>query len=108
VLSGAVSRCANTPTGGRGGWRLPTAGELVSLLESSSGLFVTGHLPSGNPFLFGAPFASYWSSTAVVGVSVASFWQLGVTTDGTGVGILNPSTPDFPHSFWCVRGGQVN
>ena len=91
----AVDRCLINGLGGRGGWRLPSATELRSLLRS-------GSLPSGHPFVVSHPPADpiFWSSTKVFdGVSLRIY--------GVQVGDFHPNET-FDHSdqlpAWCVRG----
>ena len=67
----ALSACLRNATGGRGGWRLPRAEELGSLLP----------LPSGHPFSLTALTPSvrygFWSSTPSppVDCESASSWR---------------------------------
>src|SRR5262249_16916968 len=61
----AADGCVNAGTGGKYGWRLPTAPELASLLETSgTGPFPRISLPVGHPFTTVIrPFSSYWTTT---------------------------------------------
>ncbi len=94
----AVSACVEARTGGRGGWRLPSAGELRSLFDETQ----ADGLPSGHPFT--APNVLYWSSTS-----------LGVDGScGSGVSDWIAPAPTSPggqacdllgvqERAWCVR-----
>lgn len=100
--SDGVVACLEKVVGGRLGWRLPAAEELLSLLTpDGSGV---PSLPSGHPFT-GANgqywTGSHWSEapgtmfTVRVGVTVDPLGAQGVAVSGT-------------HRVWCVRGGRGN
>jgi hypothetical protein len=85
--------CLNKTVGGTRGWRLPSVGELTSLLDPS--------LPA--PYVPGTVFtgvqsATYWSATAsAVGTSNAfsvSFQD----------GLVGTSSKGSATNVWCVRG----
>ena len=91
-----VQHCANRITGGRMGWRLPSAHELTSLVDPT--------IPDPGPRLpLGHPFANvlsafYWSSTAnasdqatVLGVNLREGTVVADGKSGTNLS-------------WCVRG----
>jgi uncharacterized protein DUF1566 len=91
----AVDRCLIYGGGGRGGWRLPSATELRSLLQVSN-------LPPDHPFIVPHPPADpiFWSSTNVFdGVTLRIY--------GVQVGDFHPDET-YEHSallpIWCVRG----
>jgi hypothetical protein len=53
--------CLTSRIGGRRGWRLPTADELLSLFDPATTM--PPFLPAGHPFNFGSA-ELFWSSTA--------------------------------------------
>lgn len=85
--------------GGRGGWRLPTIYELMTLVDPT-----TFTLPAGHPFKLDA-FTSpsrpqnVWSTSLVPGNPNAAFALQ------TGGGLFQPSLSSTLN-VWCVRGGQ--
>jgi hypothetical protein len=88
----AVSYCAGLSLGGRMDWRLPSAIELVSIVDP------TTSNPSINPTYFpGAPATYMWSSTLYAGGGgmgwVVSF----------GNGNTNPVTTTGTEGVRCVR-----
>lgn len=105
---GAQYICMNRTAGTRNGWRLPTAYELGSLVDTS----VPGipKLPSGHPFSNVGGFF-YWSSTTFpwgpgFDLGLGSFtpgpFKWGISF-ADGLGYL--SEMDVPGNVWCVRGG---
>ena len=95
----AATVCNSLQTGGRFGWRLPTADELLSLKDPASG---TDGLPSGHPFGGVAAFP-FWSSTSDPLDTAKARWIA-----------FNPSAsneqtaPKAQYTFasaFCVRGG---
>jgi len=102
-LVNAFGLCLNVASGGRGGWRLPTAPEISSLLESSTGGFASGHLPPGHPFTVGG-FSTFWTSTIpLMGTGTAG--EI-ITFFTNGDGIVNPEGKDFQDRYWCVRSAN--
>lgn len=91
----AVDRCLIYSGGERGGWRLPSATELRSLLRGSD-------LPAGHPFIVPHPPADpiFWSSTKVFdGVTLRVY--------GVQFGDVHADQTYEPSSLlpsWCVRG----
>jgi hypothetical protein len=85
--------------GRRGGWRLPTIQEQMSLIDTS----IRGpvlHLPPGHPFVDVALDNNlYWSSTTLVQDPTAAWGMF--FNDGPSV-----FGKTVPAHFWCVRGGS--
>ncbi len=81
--------CARSNTGGRGGWRLPSRAELMSLIVP---------LPAGHPFT----------------LTGSNFWAIDDSlTEDTAAAIVNPGSFSFAHGgktlavqYICVRGGS--
>jgi hypothetical protein len=92
----AIYACQNKIIGNRKGWRLPTAEELLSLVDPSES---NPALPSGHPFS-NVQQGGYWSATT------SEF----LATDAIDVVVYNGAvgnvTKDGIASVWCVRGGQ--
>ena len=87
----AFAACLPKSTGGRKGWRLPTADELTSLQDASV-------LPPGHPFE-GVNQEAFWSATSHPEIP-AAFLVFG----SGGFGFHPKSTS---HRAWCVRGSQA-
>jgi hypothetical protein len=101
TASAAAFTCANTTTGGRMGWRLPSLPELTSLVDPSISAG-TVELPSGHPFtgISGIPF---WTATRYGETDDARWTVQFIPSDPSGpAGALDPSLPFVRH--WCVRG----
>jgi hypothetical protein len=99
----AVVECAGHRTGGRMGWRLPSAQELASLMDLSS----TGSsgLPAGHPFI-GIGSGDYWSVTTTHDNTRVA-WRVNFRHDFFGLtGAVVRSDMSFPFNVWCVRSGQ--
>ena len=105
-LLSADGFCLIEATGGRFGWRLPTAAEFGSLLDAKPLVFITaGQLPLGHPFTVGVSggiFEVFWSSTMFVGGPGTHADTAEFHSDGTVV--LNPRDKIDEHRYWCVRG----
>jgi hypothetical protein len=91
-----VQHCANRITGGRMGWRLPSAHELTSLVDPAIP-DPGSRLPVGHPFT-NVLSTFYWTSTANAS-DQATVWGVnlregGVVADGKSGNNLS----------WCVRG----
>jgi len=101
--------CLNSTLGGVGGWRLPTAAEFGTLLDSSH------NLVSGNPFLHGVYCdlggfeTTYWTSTRAA--SDSSYLQFSPSSCGDsgaeGFGFFS-TLPSTKAGFWCVRAQDAN
>src|SRR5262245_239820 len=81
----AVAACTNAEVGGRGGWRLPTAAEIRSLVPPLSQA-----LPAGHPFT--AADGLYWSSTLVTDSLFAFVGDLGDAASQT---LTQDTTSDY-------------
>ena len=96
----AVSACAQGLLGNRWGWRLPTAPELMSLIDTSQS---SPALPVGHPFNPSTVVAaSFWTSTRDFSHPpdpYAYFVNLGTGAPGSARTDFNPV-----HQVWCVRG----
>jgi hypothetical protein len=90
----AFSTCVNENIGGRGGWRLPTAYEMRSLVRLTG----TG-LPDGHPFEI--PLNSYWTSTTVAGNTGNAY--IGDVDNSGSAFFFRDKTETA--GIWCVRGG---
>ena len=105
-LVNASGSCLIESTGGRFGWRLPTAAEFGSLLEAKPGAafgFV-GQLPAGHPFspgVAGIGVTTYWTSTSLAGGAGIVFEVVQAFANGDV--LLNGEDKSFQYRYWCVR-----
>jgi hypothetical protein len=92
--------CMQLSVGHRGGWRLPTIQEQMSLLDTSIRGQVL-HLPPGHPFVNVTTTDNllYWSSTTLVQDPTAAW---GMFFDDR----PNVFGKTVQAHFWCVRGGS--
>jgi hypothetical protein len=101
----ARSFCRFESTGGRQGWRLPSVGELSSLLDLSPATIGPG-LPSGHPFDLREGSFHFWSASTD---DLDATFAYAVAFVGEQADVF-PGTRVFPKNFklriWCVRGGQ--
>lgn len=86
----AFAACLPKTTGGRKGWRLPTADELTSLQDASV-------LPPGHPFE-GVKQEAFWTATSHPEIPSAYL------VFGSGGFGFHPKSAS--HRAWCVRGAQ--
>jgi hypothetical protein len=95
---GAQWECWAHNTGGRFGWRVPTAQELESLADLTHDWpnDCWGELPCGHPFTNAE--CAYWSSTTWFDSNEAIYFA-----PQTGRGVANK---DSGLCYWCVRGGE--
>jgi hypothetical protein len=95
--AGAKIACLNRTVSNRKGWRLPSAVELMSLIDPS----VTSgpSLPLGHPFV--GIQTVFWSATTDSQLSTTAFLMV---FNGGGVG-GGPKTDAL--LVWCVRGGMT-
>jgi hypothetical protein len=95
--------CQNVQTGGRQGWRLPRAEELLSLVDPTRTNRVSSGgapaLPVGHPFI-GISAGPYWAiDPAAIGTSEYSIVFLDA-------GEVNLTSASDTNPVWCVRGGS--
>jgi len=90
----AMHACLQEVTGNRGGWRLPTIQELLSVLA--------GSFSPAIPFTNLSP-GGYWSSTTQLGSSTFA-WRLSILSTGAIAAATN--SKDVDNRYWCVRGGN--
>jgi len=93
----SAALCIGTAIGGRRGWRLPTAWELMTLKDPAQS---NPALPDGHPFENVVEATLYWTSTASLS-NQASALGLSFTSGGQGI-ITTAKTTDALR--WCVRG----
>jgi len=94
---GAVDHCFALNVGNRGGWRLPKAQELRSLMDPT--VASTPVLPAGHPFM-NVQSIGYWSAT--LSAQQAGWAWIANFAGGGGTG------PESNFAYvWCVRGGQA-
>ena len=97
----AVKFCQDLEIGNRKGWRLPTIGELITIMDTSRS---DPALPDGHPFEnvenVGSSWGSYWSSTTYEGDSKSAYIV------GMNIGIVTDSLKIFDSWIWPVLGGN--
>lgn len=93
----AKSLCANTKTGGRRGWRLPSVHEMSSLADPSVPQGTLA-LPAGHPFVT-VPQGVYWTATRLTSSPNTGYWVNFMDTGFTGTQIYSSNG-----YRWCVRG----
>lgn len=95
----SIDACLQKLVGNRGGWRLPRAEEILSLIDNSTG---TPRLPPSHPFT-GLTDATCYYSTTTVATDQNKAWALGSDLYGN---THSPCmAPKVGASYWCVRGG---
>ncbi|WP_326543152.1 Lcl C-terminal domain-containing protein [Pseudorhodoferax sp.] len=94
----APERCLSATTGGRMGWRLPSAAELTSLMDPTQ---ATPGLPAGHPFDLGGSL-SFWSATRYFPERFPAAYR---TVSSSGV--FGAADGLIPIAVWCVRGGAL-
>jgi hypothetical protein len=95
--------CARKTVGGRLGWHLPTAEQLLSLVDPTAGEFEVT-LPIGHPFS-NIGLDKFWSATLMALAEPANPSAYSVNFFR---GYLDFESTDFGYRAWCVRGGQSN
>jgi hypothetical protein len=103
----ASVNCLNATVGGRAGWRLPTAQELLSLIDFS---LATPSLPPGHPFGNVQIGSLYWSATSSGFDPNSDFVVRFNGSDNFGGAGGRLSFGDRSASIglhWCVRTGEV-
>ncbi len=93
---GAVSYCAQSRLGGRGGWRLPTLDEANSLVEKTP---LNEGLPAGHPFTIPLGGMPFWTQTLSPDNN-SMVWAFEPKT-----GWVSPIyVGTYQYNAWCVRG----
>jgi hypothetical protein len=93
----SVALCIGTAIGGRRGWRLPSAWELMTLKDPAQS---NPALPEGHPFQDVALGVLYWTATASAADAAGA---LGLSFTSGGQGIITTSK-SIDALRWCVRG----
>ena len=94
----ASTVCTSLQTGGRFGWRLPTAEELTSLKDPNQ----LGGMPPGHPFS-GIDDLTFWTATT----DPLDPSRARVIPIGLGSNEQTASKASYSQAgAWCVRGGQ--
>jgi hypothetical protein len=93
----SAALCIGTVIGGRRGWRLPAAWELMTLKDPAQS---NPALPVGHPFQNVVEGTLYWTSTASLDDQAAA---LGLTFTAGGQGIIT-GAKSGDGLRWCVRG----
>lgn len=100
----AESACGNYAGGNRKGWRLPTAAELMSLLDKG----VTSpnpSLPAGHPFINVPAQGAFWTATR--DVAGTTFWVVRLSVFQQGQpGDAIAAALGTTNGAWCVRGAE--
>jgi hypothetical protein len=89
--------CIGTAIGGRRGWRLPSAWELMTLKDPAQS---NPALPPNHPFQDVVTGTIYWTSTAAVADADSA---LALTFTSGGQGIITTAKSNVGLR-WCVRG----
>ncbi len=95
----ALDFCSRSKSGGRMGWRLPTAAELGTLVDPSA---VSPGLPAGHPFNVDTS-KLYWTATTS---ALASGYALAFDFPNTSPVTQTLKTAALS-AWWCVRGGST-
>ena len=96
--------CLLATTGGRQGWRLPRADELMSLADTINSNPGVDHLPAGHPFNL-PPNAIYWSSDRIpADISDGGITVLFFTASPGAIINTVTSFSVTGARAWCVRG----
>lgn len=101
----ASVECLGTNTGGRHGWRLPTATELSSLFDRNASAV---QLPAGHPFIGVQIDHGYWTATTHDQFPNEAWtvdFALGDGMDPSQLDGVDKGTNSNPQYRWCVRGG---
>lgn len=93
----SATLCIGTAIGGRRGWRLPTAWELMTLKDPAQS---NPALPPNHPFEGVVTGVLYWTSTASPDTATSA---LGLSFTSGGQGIIT-SAKSGDGLRWCVRG----
>lgn len=100
----ALSGCANATEGNVGGWRLPTAPEMLSLQDPTQ-VNPNPSLPLGHPFIGSVAVADLWwtSSLPTDSPGIAYVVRLEGPSAGQNAGTFTSLTTAAVN-VWCVRG----
>jgi hypothetical protein len=90
----SLRACQNALSGGRRGWRMPTAEEMRSIFDGTG-------LPADHPFGTNAA-GTYWTATTVSDATTQAY----VVFTGAPQNILNAIKDTNDRRVWCVRGGS--
>ena len=93
----SAALCIGTAIGGRRGWRLPSAWELMTLKDPAQS---NPALPPNHPFQGVVTDTIYWTSTASASDANGAL-ALGFSNGGQGIITTARSTVGLR---WCVRG----
>ena len=98
----AVSTCRGATIGGRKGWRLPSFGELQTLLEPT---LPAPRLPTGHPFsgVLGTSLDYYWT-TNLSAIDSNLAWTVSFNT---GAGQAQDKGVSLFRHVWCVRAPEA-
>jgi hypothetical protein len=88
--------CVGTAIGGRRGWRLPSAWELMTLKDPAQS---DPALPPGHPFEDVVPTTIYWTSTASLSNATSAH---ALTFGNGGAGVIT-TAKSLLGLRWCVR-----
>ena len=105
TLENADIRCQDLPTGGRVGWRMPKADELLTLLDpaQSNKLGSPPALPAGHPFLGVSGVGTYWVTDRGMPPFNSNVNQESVSLD---LAIIQTGNATDANRIWCVRGAN--
>jgi hypothetical protein len=93
----SAALCIGTPIGGRRGWRLPSAWELMTLKDPAQS---NPALPTNHPFQDVVTGTIYWTSTASASDANGA---LALSFSSGGQGIITNARSNLGLR-WCVRG----
>ena len=93
----SAALCIGTAIGGRRGWRLPSAWELMTLKDPAQ---ANPALPPNHPFQDIVTGTIYWTATASASDANGAL-ALGFSSGGQGIITIARSTVGLR---WCVRG----
>jgi hypothetical protein len=108
TFSGAMIECHQFVTAdNRKGWRLPTADELATLIDTSQSPF---RVPAGHPFtnVVGTANGPYWTSTTDPDLASTSVVVDFVTGDVLFDWPKGGTPPQILEHVWCVRAPGGN
>jgi hypothetical protein len=99
VWAGVFDFCFQRITGGRRGWRVPTAEQLLSLQNPA-----THTLPAGHPFSANSTGVFWTATTSAADPAWAA--AIGFVGDPSNSYIVRQKSTNSSFQGWCVRGGQ--